>query len=80
MKLRDRILDDEILDVALLATVWNDGQRQLAADMAGEWIDLARTIKTRERRTRAVFDLARSVTYQAARREMRLPGDEALAA
>ncbi len=64
MKLRNRILDDEILDVALVAEVWNDGQRQLAADLVSEWLGVSRTAKTRERRAlAAVLDLAWSMTY-----------------
>ncbi len=58
-----RILDDEILDVALVAEVWNDDQRQLAADMVSEWLGMPRTAKARERRALAVLDLARSMTY-----------------
>ncbi len=74
-----RILDNEILDAALITAVWNDGQRQLAANMAADWVKLARTRTAQKRRAFAVLDLARSITYQAARDEMRLPGSEILA-
>lgn len=75
----DQQLSNEILDVALIAAVWNDGQLKLAADMAGEWIKLARTFESQRRRVNVVFDLVRAITYQAARDEMRLPGSEVLA-
>lgn len=71
-----RILGNEVLDVALIVAVWNDGQDKLAANMAADWIRLAQSRTTRKRRTSAVFDLARATTYQAARAEMRLPGSE----